>query len=382
MVQMGIYEILMVFWWMIGGGVVVATLVQRIRARRLLPAVGSGPIEWQFWLPLVVLYWSLGTLAIYSWAGEKMPWLTIHTVLPFTLLAGWALARALGWWHAGRSADVDDRGALALVVGGTLLVASLFLVFLVDSLDASADTTPGFLPFLLPYVLLLLGLGTLAACLVRGWRWGLGAMAIAITLVLGGFTVRNAYRLSFINGDNAREMMVYVQTTPDVVRVVERLKLASIRRGGDLDMPVWYDNETVWDWYMIPFRSAREQPPTLPGAPPPEVQAVLLLQENIDGVPGNRALLDSMAVQRYPLRWWFPEDQMYRLPDDWQTAEVTPASPLLVQILRTPFSAETARTYWNYMLFRKLPYGLGSSDFIVAARPGLAQEIGIGTGGK
>ncbi len=381
-VQLGIYEQLMLLWWLIGGGVVLAALVQRVRARRLLPKVGSAPIDWQFWLPLVLLYWSLGTLAIYSWAGEKMPWLTIHTVLPFTMLAGWALARTVGWWHAGRAGQRSDHGALALVLVGVTIIAALALVYLVDSLDASVDATPWFMPYVLPYVVALLGLGTLAACLVRGPRWGLGSMAIAMTLVLALFTVRNAYRLSFINGDNAREMMVYVQTTPDVTRVVERLALASTRRGGGMDMPIWYDNETVWDWYMIPFSRATEQPATLAGAPPPEVQAVLLLQENIDGVPGNRALLDGMRIQRYPLRWWFPEDQMYRLPKDWTSAAVTPQSPLLMQVLRTPFASETARSYWQYMLFRELPYGLGSSDFIIAARPDLAQEIGIGTGGK
>jgi len=29
---------------------------------------------------------------------------------------------------------------------------------------------------------------------------------------------------------------------------------------GGLDMPIWYDNETVWDWYMRRFTGAQEQP--------------------------------------------------------------------------------------------------------------------------
>lgn len=40
----------------------------------------------------VFIFWLLGNFAIYSWAGERMPWLMIHISLPLCLLAGPALA--------------------------------------------------------------------------------------------------------------------------------------------------------------------------------------------------------------------------------------------------------------------------------------------------
>lgn len=43
----------------------------------------------------VFLCWFLGNLIIYSWAGEKMPWLMLHTALPLCLIAGPALADLL-----------------------------------------------------------------------------------------------------------------------------------------------------------------------------------------------------------------------------------------------------------------------------------------------
>ncbi|MCA1645726.1 MAG: TIGR03663 family protein, partial [Chloroflexi bacterium] len=36
-------------------------------------------------------WWALFSLILYSWAGEKMPWLSLHIALPFILLAGYAL---------------------------------------------------------------------------------------------------------------------------------------------------------------------------------------------------------------------------------------------------------------------------------------------------
>jgi uncharacterized protein (TIGR03663 family) len=39
-----------------------------------------------------VVFWALGSLAIYAWAREKVPWLTVHPLLPLTVLAAIGLA--------------------------------------------------------------------------------------------------------------------------------------------------------------------------------------------------------------------------------------------------------------------------------------------------
>ncbi len=40
-----------------------------------------------------VAFWAVGSLAIYAWAREKVPWLTVHPLLPLTILAGIGVAR-------------------------------------------------------------------------------------------------------------------------------------------------------------------------------------------------------------------------------------------------------------------------------------------------
>ncbi len=39
-----------------------------------------------------VVFWAAGSLAIYGWAREKVPWLTVHPLLPLTVLAAVGLA--------------------------------------------------------------------------------------------------------------------------------------------------------------------------------------------------------------------------------------------------------------------------------------------------
>jgi hypothetical protein len=175
-------------------------------------------------------------------------------------------------------------------------------------------------------------------------------------------------------------MLIYTQTSPDVARVIERLEQASIRRGGGLDMPIWYDNETVWQWYLRRFTHKQQQPPALTSPPGPEVMAVLMLQENMDANPQNTQNLQGFRIQRYPLRWWFPEEQTYRLPPDWATAPVDEYSSLLMRLLRNPFDGRTAAQLWQFLFYRQLPAPIGSTDFVLAIRPELAEEIGPGTG--
>jgi hypothetical protein len=357
---------------------------------------------------LLLTWWALATFALYSWAGEKMPWLTVHVALPIVLLGAWALARVLGWWAAGMAAPTyaaptpdpapeltgatnGNRHAPAIHAaprskiwdGGLLIYLSIFgtvaaLFFLLISIIVKSNSgQQDATPYIFPLALVLIGLLTVFAGLLRGARWAIGALALGVTLILLLYSSRAAYQLSYRYGDDARELLIFVQTSPDVARVVRNLEQANTRRNGTLK--VWYDNETIWSWYMRRFQNATQQPPALP-APSDDVMAVVLLQENIDANAQNLQALQGFRIQRYPLRWWNPEHELYRLPPDWTSAEVTDGSPLLMRMLRTPFDGRTAAQFWRYMVFRQLPAPLGSTDFVLAIRPELANEMGLGTG--
>jgi uncharacterized protein (TIGR03663 family) len=61
-----------------------------------------------------LVFWGVGSLAVHSWAGERMPWLIIHPLLPFVLLAG--LGVQVLW---------ERRRSVAAVPVATLLVVAL-----------------------------------------------------------------------------------------------------------------------------------------------------------------------------------------------------------------------------------------------------------------
>jgi hypothetical protein len=272
-----------------------------------------------------------------------------------------------------------NSSPLAIYLGVFAAVAGLcflLLAVVADTNSPQADRT-AWVP---PLGIALVGLLTVGSALLRGARWATGALALAVSLLLALYGIRSAFQISYLWGDVPREMLIYTQTSPDVRRVIDRLEEAATRRGGGLNLTIWYDNETVWDWYMRRFTNAQEQPPLLASAPGDEVDAVLMLDENY-AQPENREKLEGFRIQRLPLRWWFPEDQTYRLPPDWTSAPVDEFSPLLMRMLRTPFDTRTAVQYWQYMIYRVPPAPLGSTDFILAVRPELADEIGLGTGG-
>ncbi len=74
---------------------------------------------------MFLVWWFLISMVLYSWAGEKMPWLSIHILLPLMLLAALMIERVieacvdLSW-------NVREQGlrALALRPAGQVQLAS------------------------------------------------------------------------------------------------------------------------------------------------------------------------------------------------------------------------------------------------------------------
>jgi predicted membrane-bound mannosyltransferase len=368
--QLWIYEPLLLLF---GAGGIALVLRRLIRAIR---PVGPAPrdsraVHESLFAPALLLWWSLGALAIYSWAGEKMPWLTIHVALPLTLLAAWACAR-LWRWAAG--AGFDGLGVVLTLLGGALILLCFnrFSVSIgVGALDLLA---------LWP-VLAALFSGLLAVSLwllYRSARPTLLAL-LSLTLAFGlVFTARSSYRLAYVNGDVAVEPQVFVQTSPDVPRMLDRLRQASVLRTGRLDLPILFDNETVWDWYLRNYRNTEGSRGNRFNAVDPDVQAIFMLAEN---VPLNESVLDGFVRQQYPLRWWLPECEVYRLPASDPYCGASPgASSLLSRFLSRPWDGRALADMWQFAADRRLPAPLGSTDWVLLVRPELAAEFGISGG--
>jgi predicted membrane-bound mannosyltransferase len=374
LLQLVVYEPLLIIWSIIGFVLIAWNGIAQLRKQSTVPG-------YQFSI-LLIAWWAIAAFGLYTWAGEKMPWLTVHIALPLVLLSAWAFQRAVvsGAAQLSPAPEFNDS-KLAVPVYSGLFAAVAGLGFVLVTAYVGYGK-PAVVPlWAIPIaVLVLLGLLTAGAGIRWGWRWAVAMLAICGSLLLGVYTTRAAYRLSYLSGDVPRELLIYTQTSPDVMRVVRRVEEASRKRGGGLDLPILYDNETVWSWYLRDFTNGNRTNQQLSGIPGPEIQAVFMLQENLDQYPQNRQFLSEFVIQRLPLRWWLPEEQTYRLGEGWTSAPPDSLS-LLGRFLRDPLAYENQVNVWNYLMFRRTTAALGSTDFVIAVRPALADQIGPGLGG-
>ncbi len=210
------------------------------------------------WLPTAALliYWSLMSLLAFSYAGERMPWLTTHITMPMILASGWALGYLIEHidWEAVR------RGKGWLV----MLLSLVFLFAFGNLLGALLGPVPPFAGKDLAQLqatstFLLAGLGCLGSLgglvfLLKDWRprTFLKSLLLLCFGVMSVFTFRAAYRAAYINYDNAKEYLVYAHSTRDMKDVLEQVETISKRLYGDKSIAVAYDNDALYPfwWYL------------------------------------------------------------------------------------------------------------------------------------
>jgi len=69
----------------------------------------------------LLLWWAFLSWALYAMANEKVPWLLVHLILPFSLLGGWWLSRL---WSSWSEREKGELPALATLCG----LGALFLL--------------------------------------------------------------------------------------------------------------------------------------------------------------------------------------------------------------------------------------------------------------
>jgi len=209
-------------------------------------------------LPIVgyLIYWTMSAWLIYSWAGEKMPWMLVHVVQPMIVLTG-RFADDLLYGVDWRKVWRWGGGVLALIVPIVLfsLVMVVGLPFFGQAFDGMSLTDLGDTFKWLSAAII----GGLLAWI--GWRiaskigWAnAGRVAFISLMVVGALlTVRFAVMASFINYNTAEEFLVYAHGTGDVKRTVEEIKMISRRLyGDDYSIKFAYSSDATWpsEWYF------------------------------------------------------------------------------------------------------------------------------------
>ena len=335
-------------------------LIAAIATVVLLPRIRRGVFFW------FSLWWAVTSLLIYSWAGEKMPWLTVHLTLPLILIAAQGIDWYVGqvswqriWSRQGLWAFGIGLGALALFGSWVSLGAAGALV----PVEAQR------------LALQRLGVSLLIAFAVfgmvyMGWRFGrrvvgpplLGALA----LVLGIFYIHTAWMVTYEHGDIPVELLVYVQSSQDDAWVTEEIERIGNQVGKGKEIGILMDNgytETVngqtvshesiawpFEWYLRDFKNRKYFGRTFPDdVDLTEFPVVLVMGPNLEPI---RDSLRDYHGQRYKLNWWHPEDyKNLTLNAVWRGLgdPATRAKLLKYFLYREPLGSLGNREYWFFV---------------------------------
>jgi uncharacterized protein (TIGR03663 family) len=212
-------------------------------------------------VPLLLLFWYVNAIVIFSWAGEKMPWLLVHMSLPGCLLAAWVLGRLFATFdppaapsertehpeHADSSENQEEnqqekqekqekreappRSLLWMVPPAFLLMLVAFGVAVWrfwtsgGGQEGQSHLLQGLVPLIIGGAMLY---GLLTLLMRLGWRVLLAAIALTLAAVLGAYMLRSAWLAVYDHPDTPIELLVYTQTSPDIPYLVDDMEELSI----------------------------------------------------------------------------------------------------------------------------------------------------------
>jgi len=294
-----------------------------------------------------LLYWSALGLILYSWIGEKMPWLVLHPALPLTLLAG----RFIGdVFESADWAEIQRRGGLilAILLVPTLLVLSVWIrlrPFQGMSLQKLGQTMRWLASLAVLAFLVMAVIHYIQRLGAR--RTGYVAFATLLAL-LGILTVRYSWLANYVHPETAEEFLVYAHSTPDVPMVMREIESLSRRLVGDKGIKVAYDDDSTWplEWYFrdYPHRAYYGSQPSKDALDAP---VVIVGPKNEGKV--KPYLGDRYTRREYRLIWWPIEDYKGLTPRKF------------MEWLRDPVER---KRIWNIVFHRRYDTPLNAWPFV------------------
>ncbi len=218
---------------------------------------------------LFLVYWFLGTVAIYSWAGEKMPWLVVHMVIPMILLA------AIG-----------------------LEPVTVVILMLVKKRQLGMKRTK---------------------YSIQSVAWEkpkrVAIFGAIVALFLLTLTLQNMFQLTYVHyADGPHEMMIYVQSTLDVKIVVDKIdQLDQHFYQGKHLLKIGVMTDASWPfyWYLRDYTNVCYGFPTGCANANPEV--IIAGGDNLDKAQdqytasAGTGKSSNYLFHRYALRSWWDE---------------------------------------------------------------------------
>jgi predicted membrane-bound mannosyltransferase len=175
-------------------------------------------------------------------------------------------------------------------------------------------------------------------------RRGRARAPARVAAAAGGlYMLHAAIPLAYYHPADPAEMLVYTQTSPDVLSAMREIDTVALRSGQGRQMPVLVDGEAWWPfvWYLRDYGAIKAGRPA--GADATAAPPVVIVSDQYNAAA--EALLQSSYVEQHlKLReWWIP---------DWR--------------------AQSPRNWWDWLLYRDIWNPRGSTDFYLFIRKDLA----------
>ena len=333
-------------------------------------------------LGLTLALWAVLSLAAYTVATEKMPWLLVNITTPFILVAAkflGELADRVDWpGILRRGGELMLVGLLGLV---PFIIAAAVYLFL-QYIDPVRHFGPAHWLLLASIVVTSL----IAAYVYRAAGPGRAAPAVGLGLaaLLLAFGVWAAVRAAYTYDDSNVEVMVYAQGSADIQETYSLLEkevypltsdVESVKADYDLWYPLqWYVRHHTRDGRMEfrCFRATAEEDAsciTLEGSRDDEEGAYSFGNPAGLLVKNSHAGSDDVVQEAYRREGafnnllWFPET--YRRPDENREEEAMHTQ--LARDFRFFGDTVTSRDSWvdalDYVLFRRLDQDWFTSEY-------------------
>ncbi|GCE17463.1 flippase activity-associated protein Agl23 [Dictyobacter kobayashii] len=209
---------------------------------------------------LFLVYWFIGNVFIYTWAGEKMPWLMIHMTMPMMLLAAVALEPAVvkiaqavkeRFGHSSQPQTVEAVAPAPVEAETPASVETAPEAPVLEEGESPLPVAP--VPVAPARLRKRLALGSSVATVV-----------LALLLLIP--TLQNMFQVTFVHyADAPHEMMIYVQTTTDINTMMDKIgALDQKLYGGKHQIPIGLVDDATWPfaWYLRDYTNVCFNYPT------------------------------------------------------------------------------------------------------------------------
>ena len=308
------------------------------------PVIPSSPRALTFSL---LLWWVLSSILAYSYAGERMPWLTYHLTLPMILLTAWGLnqlVQNLNWSELHQKKGWLVAGLLFIfyiaISNSFAGIGSAFAGKSLAQLQATSD-------FLLPLIVTISS-GTALFYLLREWTWEnvISLASLVAFGLLSLWTGRAAYRAAYINYDSAEEYLVYAHAATGVKDVMAQVEEISMRANGDLSALVAYDASAPdtgisWPfvWYLRDFTNLRSF--DAPTRSLRDAVVIIVDAKNFDKI---EPVVNQGYYRSDYIRMWWPNQDYYNLVSDRDSRLIFPSDYPCTGIM-TPLKLITSKDF-------------------------------------